>query len=920
MSTARPSRVFLEEGTPFLFRVAAWFDASFAGRCLDLSAFAVLVPTAGAARRLRGELVRRAAATSRALLPPFLTTPMGLLARSFTGSIASPAEVLAAWSAVILKAGPLEYPSLLGGFGDTLRSRAALRVAQSLADVCSLLAEAGLRPSAPEIPAAVPFEEDRWRELAALHARYLRHLGRAGLADPNEASLAAAASAQPPPGIAHVVVAGVPDLNRLLESCLARLPVPVTLLVDAAGCAETSFDAWGRPDPASWASALLPIPLADIHVSAEPGAEAETAATLLGHAGLCVADPASQPALRQAFESRGRPVFDPAGMPLARFECAAVSRLWLAFCREGELAGLRALLEHPVFLRAFCREAHLDASMALALLDRLRSDHLLSTLPDALAYFRDRPDPAGTLVFAADRLRRVHDTSESLAPLSSFLEWLYAGIPLDTSSPAAEALQALAGSLRALLDSPLAAPDIAEEVFRSQLDAISIYGRHEEDAVELNGWLEAAWLPHDALVITGGVEGALPAAVSSHPFLPDALRARLGLQDNARRLARDIYLARALLASRRALKFTLPRVGADGEPARPSRLFFRCLEEDLPARVRRLFHPAPALRRAPARSALWSLSPPLLPPPRALGVTSFGDYLDCPLRFYFKHVVRMEEVDPFKAEMDARDFGTVLHNTVEAFSRDAEARDSSRAPLVEKFVLDALDAEMARLFGRHLSLPVQVQRESLRARLRRFARLQAGERAQGWRIVETEFAFKKDDSPLCFGGLAVTGRIDRIEINQRTGQRRILDYKTYKSASGNRPEQTHFERHEPDPDFPEACFSWDDRPRRWKQLQLPLYRALAALRWPDDPLPPLVGYFLLPEKIEESAIFDLELDEPLFASALRCAEAVAARVQRGVFFPPREVRYESYAGLFLGENPATLFGGEALAFFQGSPA
>ena len=54
---------------------------------------------------------------------------------------------------------------------------------------------------------------------------------------------------------------------------------------------------------------------------------------------------------------------------------------------------------------------------------------------------------------------------------------------------------------------------------------------------------------------------------------------------------------------------------------------------------------------------------------------------------------------------------------------------------------------------------------------------------------------------------------------------------------------------------------------RWRDLQLPLYRALAQFRWPGEPLPPVVGYFLLPERIEESGIDELALDEALFASA-----------------------------------------------------
>ena len=62
-----------------------------------------------------------------------------------------------------------------------------------------------------------------------------------------------------------------------------------------------------------------------------------------------------------------------------------------------------------------------------------------------------------------------------------------------------------------------------------------------EPAVEVLGWLELHLDDAPALVITGCNEGFLPTAVSSDPFLPEGLRRRLGLPDNARRYARDAY-------------------------------------------------------------------------------------------------------------------------------------------------------------------------------------------------------------------------------------------------------------------------------------------------------------------------------------------------------------------------------------------
>ncbi|MFZ4683032.1 MAG: PD-(D/E)XK nuclease family protein, partial [Terrimicrobiaceae bacterium] len=517
----------------------------------------------------------------------------------------------------------------------------------------------------------------------------------------------------------------------------------------------------------------------------------------------------------------------------------------------------------------------------------------------------------------ADKWRAKFDTAKSLKNLPAFLANLYAdGSVLPAEAPA---LSALGEILRGLLDSPLHDGETDEELFAAETQTTAVYGPHDESAVELNGWLEAPWLPHEALVLSGCTEGALPANVIGHPFLPDSLRVVLGLAGNARRFSRDAYLLHCLLACRdpEQVRITLSRIGAEGEPARPSRLLFRCPEEDLPARVGKLFGPAPTLRVAHARERAWLLDVPRIAPPTKLRVTSFGDYLDCPLRFYFKRILKMETLDAQKSEMDALDFGSALHLAIEDFSQDAVVRDSRDPDEITRYVHTALDRVLLSLFGPKWSLPVRVQRESLRARLRKFGELQAAERAAGWRIVEAEVPFQAGET-LTLGGLAITGQIDRVEVHEQTGVRRILDYKTYKSAKKHRPEETHFGKSDGEKELPEAEFDLEDKPRRWLQLQLPLYRALARHRWPDDPVPAVAGYFLLPEKIEESGVFEFAMDDDLFESAMQCAAAVADRVRRGVFWPPREPQFEGFEEIFLGQDPGTLLTPKAIDFLKGS--
>lgn len=885
-----PEPVFLRDPRPLLEKVARWLADSAPGRPMDLRSCAVVVPTSGAARRLKGELVRLAGERRTGLLPPLLTAPMALLDHAGSRETASRAERLSAWSQVIAQTPRDECPALLQAFTQHAKPAIALRIAQSLVEVCTLLAEAGWTPASPEVAAACPLEEERWKEFSVLFRRYTRRLEKAGLTDPDEARIDAAALGRPPDGITRVVVAGVPDLNRLVQRYLENLAaagVSVTVLVDAPDCGEARFDAWGRPDAADWAGKLLPLRLADIHVLGDPAAEAEAAVRLLGGAALCLADPALLPFHERALRGAGREPFNPGGRALKNCECGALAELWPAFCLTRDLRTLRALLEQSAFLELICAEAGMAPAAALKTLDTLLTRTLVDALPDALA----RPE-SGPLLWAAEALRVRFDTTRSLDRLPDFLAKIYGRSPLTPDG--AEALAGLSASLSSVLESRVGPG--TPELLGAEISSSTVYGRHDGEAVELNGWLEAPWLPHPALVLCGCTEGALPASITGHPFLPDSLRAALGLQTNARRFARDVYLLHTILAAREPgmVRLTLSRTGAEGEPARPSRLLFRCADDELRERVKTLFGPVPSLRSTAARERLWTLDLPQKPPPDKLRVTAYGDYLTCPFRFYLSRVLKMEPFEADKAEMDASDFGTALHLVVEAFAK-SEIRDSRDNAEIERFVFGSLDGILSAQHGEHLSLPVRVQKESLRARLRQFARLQAATRREGWRIVDAEIDFPVENT-LAFGGLPVTARIDRVEVHEKTGRRRILDYKTYKSVKGNTPAETHMEA--ADGSFPEAEFSWEGKDRRWKQLQLPLYRALAGHRWPGEAAPASVGYFLLPEKLEESCILEFAIDEPLFASALRCAEAVADRVRRGVFWPPRQVRYDDFEGMF----------------------
>jgi ATP-dependent helicase/nuclease subunit B len=335
-------------------------------------------------------------------------------------------------------------------------------------------------------------------------------------------------------------------------------------------------------------------------------------------------------------------------------------------------------------------------------------------------------------------------------------------------------------------------------------------------------------------------------------------------------------------------------VSAAGDPLRPSRLLLRCAEAELPGRVAALFRPAETARPAPSWRRAWRLQPPVVPPPVRVSVTAFRDYLRCPFRFYLKHALKMETVDPFKSELDALDFGTLCHAALEAMGREPALRDRTDAAGLREFLLAHVDRRARDLYGTELTLPLLVQLESARQRLARAAEVQAEQRAAGWVIEHIERKFE-----LALGAVTVSAKIDRIERHAATGAVRVIDYKT--SDKGVSPLAAHVRsarRGETAPAW--ARFTRGDKELVWTDLQLPLYLEAVAGEFGGAAG---AGYFNLPKAVGETSLVLWEdYDAEWRAAARRCAEGVAAAVTAGVFWPPAEMaprdEAEAFAGLF----------------------
>jgi ATP-dependent helicase/nuclease subunit B len=274
-----------------------------------------------------------------------------------------------------------------------------------------------------------------------------------------------------------------------------------------------------------------------------------------------------------------------------------------------------------------------------------------------------------------------------------------------------------------------------------------------------------------------------------------------------------------------------------------------------------------------------------------MSVTQFRDYLVCPFRFYLRHVLGMEELGDEKREMDALDFGSLVHHVLQKMAGSAEMCRCESEVKLRDFLYAQTERWVAKRFGPSPPLQVGVQLDSAKQRLAAAARVQAELVGEGWEILrgEMEISGKLADMP-------VRGRIDRIDRHRETGWVRLLDYKT--SDRIQSPEQAHFAPlAEHAAEYMKVVVNGVER--RWIDLQLPLYRFLLPdgeeFRGEIE-----LGYFNLPKSVNDTGIiiWDGFRDE-LLQSAVNCAVGVVGDIRNRRFWPAAaKVTYDDFETLF----------------------
>ena len=175
---------------------------------------------------------------------------------------------------------------------------------------------------------------------------------------------------------------------------------------------------------------------------------------------------------------------------------------------------------------------------------------------------------------------------------------------------------------------------------------------------------------------------------------------------------------------------------------------------------------------------------------RGISPSALNTYLECRLKFYFRHLMKIREADEVEEDLDARVLGNFLHDIMEQFYRQLMERKKSKLVLAQD--LENIDTTVSRLLDEafikqyRLDPKKQVdydgQRVIVSEIVKRFAfRIFEIDKSYAPFVMEgvehqgMEMNVKLDHAP---GFAVIGGKIDRVD--RKDDILRIVDYKTGK--------------------------------------------------------------------------------------------------------------------------------------------
>jgi CRISPR/Cas system-associated exonuclease Cas4 (RecB family) len=308
--------------------------------------------------------------------------------------------------------------------------------------------------------------------------------------------------------------------------------------------------------------------------------------------------------------------------------------------------------------------------------------------------------------------------------------------------------------------------------------------------LQILGTMEARNLAFDRVLIPSAEEGFLPSPMRNS-FIPFSIRQLFAFPDKKEDAAEQAYYFYAVLQHARevTLLYSQSREGMGGKEK--SR-FLRQIEiwaqrslqnweiESLTLPVESVAKPTRT--EVLQRENTFAQAYKDLLTKQHISPSALVDHLECPLRFFYKHICQLKEDRDLSEDLDSATFGQAFHKAMEFLYEpyvgkvvrveDLEALYTQVVPALEK-ALQAVSGLEAQAYASGINL---VNKSTLEIYLQQT--LNKDRHRAPFTLVKHEYRLDPDHVQLSLGGLKVRlkGFIDRLDKVGDTLE--IIDYKT----------------------------------------------------------------------------------------------------------------------------------------------
>ena len=310
--------------------------------------------------------------------------------------------------------------------------------------------------------------------------------------------------------------------------------------------------------------------------------------------------------------------------------------------------------------------------------------------------------------------------------------------------------------------------------------------------LQILGLLEARLLRADLMLLGGLDETVWPPQARTDPFLNRPMRAALGLTPPERRIGQTAHDFEQAMGAGAVILTRAQKRG--GTPCVASRFLLRLAAlcgsawDDVRARGRETLALARMVddtRRAPVPILRPRPTPPVALRPDRLSVTQIETLRRDPYSIYAARILRLAPLPRIGDELAANEFGSLIHEALNVFSRSVDATGDAQARR------EALGAILRQTFAPAMADPsfVAFRWPQIEKAANVFLTFDAKQRDTAREILtETSGTLHltlADQSPF-----RLSARADRIDMH-RDGSATLVDYKTGQPP-GNREVEVGF--------------------------------------------------------------------------------------------------------------------------------